>query len=122
MDPYFEALKGYGVVVIMAYLLMREIGPWVRDRLWPSYVEERKRKADAESLERERLKRLEERQVAAIESMADVIKELQLAQVRADERMLQLLGGFSVHDQETRQAIQDMRDRTTPRRRAAKTP
>jgi hypothetical protein len=111
-DPLLEALKGYGIFAIMAYLIVREVGPWLRDRVFPSYVEERKRRADAETVERERLRRLEERQIAALESMANVVKEIQIALVREDERMSMLLGGFAEHDRETREAITDMRQRT----------
>ena len=111
-DPLLEALKGYGIFAIMAYLIVREVGPWLRDRVFPSYVEERKRRADAETAERERLKRLEERQVAAFDKIAEVVEALQISQARTDERLLQLLGGFAQHDTETRQAIVDMRQRT----------
>jgi len=111
-DPLVLAWQQYGWLGFLGYVMVREVWPFVREKVWPVKV------AQA-AAERERLARLEERtlaaedrQVAAVEAMGTSVHEMTVAITTNNERLSTLIAGHSMHAQETTQAIALMRERT----------
>jgi hypothetical protein len=77
MEP-LDVLHNYGWAGVIMYLTVKELWPFLKEKLFPAYVEEKKRRAEQTTRDRERLEKLEERQVTAFEQVAqavNVIKE-----------------------------------------------
>lgn len=104
-DPLTLVWQQYGFWGFLGYVAVREVWPFVRDRVWPARV----KKAHQEQ---ERLNRLEERQIVAIEEMGKSVHAMAQAITTNNERLSQLIAAQSVHGQETSNAIALMRERT----------
>lgn len=122
-----EVLDRYGVWVLILGFLLYKAWPWFAEKFWPDYRTESKareeRRVIANQAEQDRAARLEERQVTAIEKMADATSEMSKTYIQmaermqqVDERLAQLLAGHSDHDVRTQQAITRMEERTRPRK------
>lgn len=111
-----EVWDRYGLWIIVVGFLLYKAWPWFAEKFWPERIansRDRQKRAD----------RLEERQIVAIEKMADATSEMsktyiQMAErmTQVDERLAQLLAGHSDHDSRTQQAIARMEERTRPRK------
>lgn len=95
------------------YLAVREFWPFLRDKVWPQSA------AIARS-ETERIRKLEDRQLAlqerqsiAVEEMSKSVQSMALVITTNNERLSTLLIGFAQHAQENTEAITLMRERTT---------
>jgi hypothetical protein len=113
-DPIVLVWERYGWLGFLGYVFVREVWPFLREKVWPVKV------AQAQA-ERERLAKLEERtlnaedrQVAAIEAMSKSVQDMALAITTNNERFTALITGFAIHAQDTNAAIALMRERTSP--------
>lgn len=104
-DPLVFIWEHYGHWGFLAYIAAREVWPWVRDRVWPAQVKKARQ-------DQERINRLEERQIEAIESMGKSVVDMTLAISTNNERLSTLIAGFAVHSTEMNGAIALMRERT----------
>lgn len=102
----------YGWLGFAGYVMIREVWPFVRDRVWPERVKQVK-------AERERLVNLEDRQLnaadrqtAASEAMVSAVQNMALVITTQNERLSTLIAGHTIHAQETTAAIVLMRERT----------
>lgn len=111
-DPLVVLWDRYGWAAFLVYFAAREFWPFLRDKVWPQSA------ANAKS-ESERLRRLEdrqlasqERQVIAVEEMSKSVQSMALVITTNNERLSNLLISHSQHAQETTNAISLMRERT----------
>lgn len=104
-DPLIAVWQSYGWLGFLGYVMVREVWPFVQNRVWPARV----KKAHQEQ---ERLNRMEERQIVAIEEMGKSVHAMAQAITTNNERLSQLIAAQSVHGQETSGAIALMRERT----------
>lgn len=104
-DPLALIWQQYGLWGFLGYVAVREIWPFVRDRVWPARV----KKAHQEQ---ERLNRMEERQIEAIEAMGTSVHEMALAISANNERLSALIAGFAAHSSDMSHAVTVMRERT----------
>lgn len=122
-----EVLDRYGAWLLILGFLLYKAWPWFAEKVWPARQADKKAKEErqekAEQIEKARVERLEERQVNAVEKMADATGAMsktyvQMAEriAQVDERLAQLLSGHADHDSRTQQAIARMEERTRPRR------
>ncbi len=117
----FEAfLQKWEWLGFLAYVIVKEVWPFFRDRVWPQKVAQ-------ENAERERLKTLEERaaqieerQTKAFEGMSLSTQQMALAIATNNERLTTLITGHNEHDRFTREAVTDMRDRVASQYPVAK--
>lgn len=70
MEP-IQILHDWGWAGVLVWLMYRELWPFVREKLFPAYIDARKRQDAERARERERLEKLEERQVASFEKIAE---------------------------------------------------
>jgi hypothetical protein len=105
----FAMLQDYGWVGLALYVVLEKVWP----SFWAWVLPERKRmldsKAKLEELERERIRTLEERQVAAFEKVAEAVRNLVSSMVQVNEKLGHIESAFAVHHQATSDAIADMR-------------
>ena len=113
-DPILN-LDQYSLPIIILYILVKEIWPFVRDKWFPQYSEDRKRL-------REKITDLEERNVIAIEKLAVLLDGLVQNYIITNERLNRIETGVSRHDNITGdfqtqvvKAIARMEERTRPR-------
>ena len=111
-DPIMLLWERYGWLGFLGYVLVREVWPFLREKVWPVKV------AQART-EKQRLMNLEDRQmnaadrqVAAGEAMILAVQNMALAITTNNERLSTLIAGHSIHAQETTEAIVLMRERT----------
>ncbi len=107
-DPIATLLHDYGWAGVFLWLAIRDVWPFLRDRLFPAAIEERKARL-------ERVAKLEERQVIASEVIANAVVEMKLAMVSTNERLNELRSAQAEHHKATNDAITLMRERTRPR-------
>jgi hypothetical protein len=111
-DPYMLSLRDYGWTAVLLLFAMREVWPWVRDRVIPQARAERtaetKRKLEQES-----------RQTHAMELIAQATDEIKKQNVLTTERLANLTAALSEHDRYTRESMPDIYRAAglTPRRR-----
>ena len=113
-------LQQYGWAGFIAYVVVKEILPFVRDRLLPHKMAEAK-------AERTRLQKLEERsiqnderQTKALEDMNDMMRQFISAIATNNERMTQLIVGHAEHARMTQDAISQMREKIASHASASK--
>ncbi len=106
-DPLAILLHDYGWAGVLIWLLVRDVWPFLRDRLFPAAIEERKARI-------ERVAKLEERQVVASEVIANAVVEMKLAMVSTNERLNEMRTAQAEHHKATGDAITLMRERTRP--------
>lgn len=102
----------YGWVGFLIYVMVREVWPFIREKVWPMKIAQVK-------AEKQRLQNLEDRQmnaadrqVAAGEAMILAVQNMALAITTNNERLSTLIAGHAIHAQETTEAIVLMRERT----------
>lgn len=112
-DPIVILWERYGWLGFLVYVLVREVWPFLREKVWPVKV------AQART-ERQRLVNLEdrqmnaaERQTAASEAMIAAVQNMALAITTNNERLSTLIAGHSMHAQEMTEAVALMRERTS---------
>lgn len=103
-DPFTLVWQQYGWLGFVGYVMVREVWPFVRDRVWPERVKQAR-------TERERLNRLEERQVEAFEAIGKSVQDMSTAIVLNNERLSTLIASHSLHVRETTEAITLIRER-----------
>ncbi len=100
----------YGWWGFLGYVVVKEILPFFRDKVWPEKIKER----DAERLRLQRLEErailAEERQAKAIESMSLSSQQMALAITTENERISQMIVAQNEHARFTVDAIGDMRE------------
>lgn len=113
-DPVVVLWDKYGLAGFLIYVVVKEVWPFLRDKVWPQSA------ATARS-ESERIRKLEDRQVAAqerqsiaVEEMSRGIQSMALVITTNNERLSTLIVGFAQHSQESTEAISLMRERTHP--------
>lgn len=113
-DPVVVLWDKYGLTGFLIYVVVKEVWPFLRDKVWPQSA------ATARS-ESERIRKLEDRQVAAqerqsiaVEEMSRGIQSMALVITTNNERLSTLIVGFAQHSQEATEAISLMRERTHP--------
>ena len=111
-DPLVLAWQQYGWLGFLGYVMIREVWPFMREKVWPEKVKQAR-------AERERLAKLEERQldaedrqVKAFEAMGQSVHEMTVAITTNNERLYALIAGHAIHAQDTANAIALMRERT----------
>lgn len=65
-------LEKYGWVGVAAFMLLERVWPWVRDLT----TQERKAKLTAEAHERERIAKVEDRQIMALEAVSQSLAQM----------------------------------------------
>jgi len=113
-DPFVVLWDRYGWAAFLVYFAVRELWPFLRDKVWPQ-------SAAISKLENERLQKMEDRQIAlqerqaiAVDEMSKSVQSMALVITTNNERLSTLLIGFAQHAQESTQAIALMRERTHP--------
>lgn len=113
-DPIVVLWDKYGLAGFLIYLTVKEVWPFLRDKVWPQSA------AIARS-ESERIRKLEDRQVAAqerqsiaVEEMSKSVQSMAVVITQNNERLSTLIVGFAQHAQESSEAISLMRERTHP--------
>ena len=111
-DPIVVLWYKYGWAGFLIYLTVKEVWPFLRDKVWPQSA------AIAKS-ESERLRKIEEKQITlqerqsvAVEEMSKSVQSMALVITTNNERLSTLLIGFAQHSQESTAAITLMRERT----------
>lgn len=112
-DPIMLLWDRYGWLGFLVYVMIREVWPFLREKVWPVKVAQAK-------AEKQRLVNLEDRQmnaadrqVAAGEAMILAVQNMALAITTNNERLSTLIAGHSLHATETTEAIMLMRERTS---------
>jgi hypothetical protein len=104
-------LQQYGWAGFIAYVVMKEILPFVRDKFIPhKMAEERAERTRLQKLE-ERAIQNEERQTKALEEMNAMMREFITATTTSNERMAQLIAGHALHDRSMQDALGSMREK-----------
>lgn len=122
-DTLDVLLRNYGWGIVFAWVLYREVWPWLRDRLVPSYMEDRKRRErrndELRNVQEKRLADLEERQCAAFEQVASAVNEMSKNIMLTNERLTlilvnqqQLMNMYDLHDRKMDRAIVKMEVRS----------
>ena len=75
--------------------IVKDIWPFVREKLFPAYIEEKKRKDEQSREERDRLKNLEDRQISAFEKVANAVTGIERVLAINTERLRDLQGGVN---------------------------
>jgi NifB/MoaA-like Fe-S oxidoreductase len=97
-DPLVILLQRWGWAGVVLYIAVRELWPVVKDHLIPSYVQDRKRRAEAEVAEvkrrvdeertyRVQLANFQERQVRAFEQVAEAVGEIRETLASFNDRL-----------------------------------
>jgi ATP-dependent phosphoenolpyruvate carboxykinase len=94
------------------FFVVSQVWPWFKDQVYPSRVNKHKQDEQVAILDRERLSKLEERQVAAFERVAGAVESLSQNTIVINERVAHLTMMSDTHITETSQAITEMRERT----------
>jgi hypothetical protein len=102
--------KEYGWLPVLVWMLIRDVWPFIKDKLFPAALAERQQIVDHRI-------NLEERQAAAYELIATAVNEIKLAIVSNNERLNSLSTNMASHNRETAAAITLMRERTRPENR-----
>lgn len=104
-------LDRYGPWIIIAWLLWRDVWPWLSGKVWPARQQE-------QSAERKRLESLEERQVRAMEQTANAVTVIQQSMTSMDVRLGQIEKGqgclensLTEHDRRTSGALTVLTER-----------
>lgn len=101
----FDAfLQENGWIGFIVYVVVREVIPFLRDRIYPEKLREKE-------AERERLKRLEERQIKALEGMSQAVHDMALAITANNERLSRLMLDHAEHARFVQESITAMRER-----------
>jgi len=111
-DPFTSLLSQYGWAALFVFFAVSQVWPWFKDQVYPSRVNKHKQDEQAATLDRERLSKLEERQVAAFERVAGAVESLSQNTIVINERVAHLTMMSDTHITETSQAITEMRERT----------
>lgn len=119
-DPLLLVWQQYGWVGFLGYFIYREVWPFVSSKVWPEKVKQAKAERDRIAKLEERQLDAEDRQVTAIEAMGQSVHEMTVAIATNNERLSTLIAGHAIHAQETTQSIALMRERTGPTRERAK--
>ena len=105
-------LQQNGWIGFLAYIVWKEVFPFLRDRVFP----ENAKRANAE---RDRLKKLEERtvqndekQTLVIENMNKAVHEMTVAITTNNERLSQLIVSHNDHARFVQDSITVMREKT----------
>jgi len=113
-DPLMLVWQQYGWLGFLGYVMVREVWPFVREKVWPEKIAQAK-------IEKQRMINLEDRQmnavdrqVAAGEAMTLAVQNMAIAITTNNERLSTLISGHSIHAQDTVDAIMLMRERTNP--------
>src|SRR5512138_283737 len=115
------SLQQYGWLGFLVYVLVKEVWPFFRDKLWPQRVEQAKAERERLKLLEDRATQIEERQTKALESLSQSTQQMALAITTNNERLTMLITGHSEHDRFTRDAVQDMRDIVVPKYKPKRT-
>jgi len=99
-------LQENGWIGFIVYVLVREGIPFFRDRIYPEKLKEKE-------AERERCKRLDERQAKAFESMSQAVHEMALAITANNERLSQSILDHAEHSRFVHESISAMRERVS---------
>lgn len=110
----------YGWMGFLGYVMVREIWPFVSRKVWPEQVRKARDERDRLSKMEERQLMAEERQVSAIEIMGKAVQDMTVAITSNNERLSTLIAGHAVHTMEMTDAIMLMRERTGSQRVHAK--
>jgi hypothetical protein len=113
-DPLAMLLHDYGWSAVLLWFAVREVWPWLRDRLLPQYISARKQKVEDDAIYRKRVETLESRQVAAFEKVAAAVEDLSKAMVLSNERMGNLVTNHGDHDMATRTGLTTLLARSDP--------
>ena len=106
-DPLAVLLRDYGWTAVVFWLIYRDVWPFIKERIFPAAMEERKRRLEIQV-------RLEERQAMAMEAISNAVIEIKLAMVSTNERLLETRMAQIEHHKATTDAITLMRERTRP--------
>lgn len=119
-DPMMLIWDRYGWMGFLGYVMVREIWPFVSRKVWPEQVRKARDERDRLSKMEERQLMAEERQVSAIEIMGKAVQDMTVAITSNNERLSTLIAGHAVHTMEMTDAIMLMRERTGSQRVHAK--
>ena len=111
-DPFTSLLSQYGWAAVLVFFVVSQVWPWFANKVYPSRIDKRKRDDQIIINDRERLSKLEERQVAAFERVAGAVESLSLNTIITNERLANLTTMSGAHVAETTQAIAEMKERT----------
>ncbi|MBI5964920.1 MAG: hypothetical protein HY863_15685 [Chloroflexi bacterium] len=111
-DPIIVLWEKYGWVAFLLYFIVREIWPFLRDKVWPQTAANAKLEADRIRKLEDRQITLQERHAIAVEEMSKAVQSMALVITTNNERLSSLLIGFAQHSQESTAAITLMRERT----------
>jgi len=93
MTEWAAVLAQYGWAGVILWIVVERLGPLARDWIVPERAAARRKRERADEQERERLKNLEERQVAAFEKVADALAQLSRSYELVSERMSHVENG-----------------------------
>lgn len=111
-DPIVALWERYGWAGFLFYLAIREFWPFLRDKVWPQSAAIARNEADRIKKLEERQLAMQERQAMAVEEMSKSVQSMALVITTNNERLSALLIGFAQHAQENTEAITLMRERT----------
>jgi len=112
-DPLTIVLRDYGWVGVVIWLLVRDIWPFLKDRIYPDAIRERQARQEYE-------RSCNERAVTAQELIAKGVNAIEKALVVTNERLNHLQTSADEHIRATNEAITTMRERTRPLPRVSK--
>lgn len=108
-----EILNDWGWAGVVVFLFFERGLPFIKEAIVPEYRANRDRQAKAYQEERERIRTLEERQVAAFDKIAAAVEQLVISTVLVNEKVSQLSADLAAHDQRTLAAVSELRKKNT---------
>lgn len=121
-DPLAVVWQQYGLWGFLAYVLVREVWPFVGTKILPEKIAQAKAERLRVAKLEERQMNLEDRQATAIEAMSQSVQQMALAIVTNNERLSTLIAGHASHAIETTNAVALMRERTGSKERRKNRP
>ena len=111
-DPIVLLWDRYGWLGFLGYVMVREVWPFMREKIWPMKVAQVKAERERLSKLEERQSKANDRQTEAIEAMGKSVHEMTVAITSNNERLSQLIAGHATHSEMVASAIALMRERT----------
>lgn len=93
MTELAAAWDKWGWLGFAIYVLLVQIWPWARDRVYPDKIK-------TKVAERERLIKLEERQARCFEATTNAVEELVKSSIQTNERLASIITEQNAHQQE----------------------